>query len=389
MTFKWDVYEAIKKDGTMEKFLMIDIGAGTLDILYYDAKSSLQYKAVVKSPALTVAERAAALAGNLLVKGVEMGGGLISQVLIERARQAHVVMTASAAATLHHDPARVKSWGIEILDDDAAESYALHPEYSTLTLGDLELDRIERMVRDFGVPFSFDAVGICAQDHGVPPKGVSHLDFRNSVFRSRLDKSPFPAHLLFRADEIPPRFNRLRSIAVDAEKIPAKETYVMDSGMAAIVGASLDPQARSKERIMVLDIATSHTVGATIERGSLAGFFEYHTRDITLGRLEELMVDLGDGKLEHKRILEEGGHGAYVRKALGFQNLDIIVATGPKRRLLEGSGFAIHPGAPLGDNMMTGTAGLFEAIRTRHGISKIPAWSSSCSHGAKVTRSLS
>jgi uncharacterized protein (DUF1786 family) len=349
----------------MDKFLMIDIGAGTLDILYYAIKSSTQYKAVVKSPTITIAEKAASLEGNLVVDGVEMGGGPVSEILKERARQAHVVMTASAAATLHHDQDRVKSWGIEIIEDHALESPDFHSGYAPLTLGDLELDRIERIVRDFGVPFSFDAVGICAQDHGVPPKGVSHLDFRNAIFTSHLDESPSPAHLLFRADEIPPQFNRLKSIALDAQKIPAREIYVMDSGMAAILGASLDPLARSREKIMVLDIATSHTVGAALERGSVAGFFEYHTRDITLERLEKLMVDLGDGKLEHKKILEEGGHGAYIRKTLGFQNLDIIVATGPKRRLLEGSRFPIHPGAPLGDNMMTGTAGLLEAVRIR------------------------
>ena len=358
----------------MSQFLMLDIGAGTLDVLYYDAEASLHYKAVVRSPVLTVADKARAASGNLLVRGVEMGGGPISEVLRERARQAHVVMSASASATLHHDPDRVGSWGIEVLDDDAVESYAQDPAYTALTLGDLELERIAGMVRDFGVPFSFDAVGICAQDHGVPPKGVSHLDFRNSLFKSRLEKSPFPGHLLFRAGEIPDPFNRLRCIAKSAARIPARDIYVMDSGMAAILGASLDPQAKSKKKIMVLDIATSHTVGATLFEGELAGFFEYHTRDITLQRLERLMVDLGDGKLEHKRIIEEGGHGAYIRKAPGFLDLDIIVATGPKRKLMEGSRFSVHPGAPLGDNMMTGTAGLFEAIRTRHGMGPMPAW---------------
>jgi uncharacterized protein (DUF1786 family) len=358
----------------MNRFLMLDIGAGTLDVLYYEAKSSLHYKAVVRSPVLTVAEKAEATRGNLLVKGVEMGGGPISEVLAERARQAHVVMSASAAATLHHDPERVRSRGIEILDDDAAEGLTADPTYTTVTLGDLEIDRIERIVHGFGVPFSFDAVGICAQDHGTPPQGVSHLDFRNAIFKSRLDESPFPHHLLFRNDEIPVHFNRLKSIAGSAEKIPAHEIYVMDSGMAAILGASLDAQTKSKTKKLVLDIATSHTVGATFEEGEVAGFFEYHTRDITLERLEELMVDLANGKLEHKRILQEGGHGAYIRKALGFKTLEIIVATGPKRRLVEGSLLPVHPGAPFGDNMMTGTAGLFEAIRKRYGLEAMSAW---------------
>jgi uncharacterized protein (DUF1786 family) len=358
----------------MKKFLMLDIGAGTMDVLYYDAQSSLQYKAVVRSPVLTVAERAEAIPGNLLVQGWEMGGGPISNALMQRARQARVIMSPSAAATLHHEVERVRSWGIDVFDEDELEEYSKDPNYTTLTLGDLELERIEQIVQTLGVPFSFDAVGICAQDHGVPPEGVSHLDFRQALLKARLDESPLPHRLLFRKDEIPAPFNRLRSIAESAEKLPTHEIYVMDSGMAAILGASLDPKAKSKRKILVLDIATSHTVGAALEDGELAGFFEYHTRDISLHRLEHLTIELADGKLEHRRILEEGGHGAYVRKALGFQALEIIVATGPKRRLVEGSCLAIHPGAPLGDNMMTGTAGIFEAIRRRNDLAPIPTW---------------
>jgi uncharacterized protein (DUF1786 family) len=359
---------------SLDTFLMLDIGAGTLDVLYYDARSSLHYKAVVRSPALTVVEKAQATRGNLLVRGVEMGGGSISDVLAERARLARVVMSASAAATIHHDPQRVRSLGIEVVGDDAAEGVGADPAYTTLTLSDLETDRIEGIVRGFGVPFSFDVVAVCAQDHGVPPRGVSHLDFRNSIFTSLLDERPFPHHLLFRKDEIPLPFNRLKSIASMAEALPAREIFVMDSGMAAILGATLDGQAKSKKTMLVLDIATSHTVGATFTEGELAGFFEYHTRDITLERVEQLIVDLANGKLEHSRIVQEGGHGAYIRKAVGFKELEIILATGPKRRLVEGSLLPIRPGAPLGDNMMTGTAGLFEALRGRLSLEPILVW---------------
>ena len=44
----------------MSRFLMVDIGAGTMDVLYYDTRSDLHYKAVVKSPVRRVAEKAAA-----------------------------------------------------------------------------------------------------------------------------------------------------------------------------------------------------------------------------------------------------------------------------------------------------------------------------------------
>ena len=48
----------------MSKFLMLDIGAGTMDVLYYDIDSGLHYKAVVKSPVMYMAEKVAGLEGD-------------------------------------------------------------------------------------------------------------------------------------------------------------------------------------------------------------------------------------------------------------------------------------------------------------------------------------
>jgi len=358
----------------MSRYLMLDVGAGTLDMLYYDDKSGIHYKAVVRSPVLTVAEQAQRLPGNLVVRGTEMGGGPISEILASRAKEFQVLMTPSAALTLHHDLERVKALGIRIIDDREVSAPSSTGRYSTLTLTDLEIPRLRNLVEAFGVPFSFDVVGVCAQDHGRPPPGVSHLDFRHTLFKKDLDRDPFPHALLYRNHEIPPAFNRLRSIAQSAAEIPAGEVYVMDSGMAAILGGTLDPLAKSKERILVLDLATSHTLGAALEKGEIAGFFEYHTRDITLQRLESLVRELAEGELLHERILQQGGHGAYVRKALGFDRMELMLATGPKRRLVENSRLPVRPGAPLGDHMMTGTAGLLEAIRRRHGLDSVPVW---------------
>ncbi|MGA9236348.1 MAG: DUF1786 family protein, partial [Desulfobacterales bacterium] len=153
----------------MSRFLMVDIGAGTMDILYFDNESPQHYKAVVKSPVQTVAERAAGLPGNLVVTGSEMGGGPITEVLRERAGQAQVVMSAAAAATLSHRPERLRDWGIEVVDDAAAEEMARRSQYTHLILEDLETERLRQIVTSFGVPFEFEAVAVCAQDHGVPP----------------------------------------------------------------------------------------------------------------------------------------------------------------------------------------------------------------------------
>jgi len=352
----------------MSRFLMIDVGAGTMDILYYDEGSSLHYKGVVKSPVRYEAEKAETLTGNLIITGCEMGGGPITRALRRHAKDAEVIMSLASAQTLSHDLEKVRSWGIRIVEDQEAEKLVETGHYNHLSLQDIEVDRIKGIIDGFGVPFSFDVVAVCAQDHGTPPIGVSHLDFRHNIFAERLDKNPLPHTLLYRGDEVPATMNRLTSIAKSAALLPTKEVYVMDSGMAAILGASMDSHARSKQRTLILDVATSHTIGAAMEGEEIAGFFEYHTIDITIERLDSLIRDLADGKLNHNEILAEGGHGAYIRKAIGFDDEQVIIATGPKRGLVAGSSMPMVLGGPWGDNMMTGTVGLLEAVRRRKGL---------------------
>ena len=355
----------------MNRFLIIDVGAGTMDVLCYDMGSNEHFKAVVKSPVRTLAEAVEDLPGNLLITGTEMGGGALSGILERRSKEAEVIMSASAAATIHHNPEKVRSLGIKIVNDAETEALQQCQKYHTLRTCDLEVDRLEEIVKGLGMPLSFDVVGLCAQDHGRAPDGVSHLDYRHEIFKAGLDEDPFPHGLLYRNDEVPARLSRLKAMSESAKMLSADEIYVMDSGMAAILGASMDWRVRKKKRTMVLDVATSHTVAAALEEGEMAGFFEYHTKDIILERLEALLEELAEGRLNHEEILREGGHGAYVRKAFGFEKREGIVATGPKRRLVEKSRLPILFGSPLGDNMMTGTVGVLEAIHRRKNLKKI------------------
>ena len=91
------------------KFLLIDIGAGTMDILCYDSDLSVHYKAVVKSPALTIAEKISGIDGNMLITGVEMGGGSLAGLLREKAKKNRVIISRSAGATINHDITKVES----------------------------------------------------------------------------------------------------------------------------------------------------------------------------------------------------------------------------------------------------------------------------------------
>jgi uncharacterized protein (DUF1786 family) len=351
----------------MKNILAIDIGAGTMDVLCYVPDEKMHYKAVVKSPVRTMAAAINATDGDLLVTGVEMGGGPVTAALQTRAETARVRISAAAAATVHHDPSRVAAMGLEIVSDDAVSALERDGGAARIELQDIDPLRLQRIVEGFGLPFEFDAVAVCAQDHGAAPPGISHLEFRHNLFKARLDQQPFPHTLLFTPLNLPKEFKRLAAIAESVGRLPTQSVYVMDSGMAAILGASLDPTLKRKQVVMVLDIATSHTVGAVLTRGELQGSFEYHTHDITLARLEQLLKDLPRGKLSHDQILSEGGHGAYFRGAPGYEAVEAIVATGPKRRLMAPSKLPLTWGAPWGDNMMTGCVGLLEAMMRQGG----------------------
>ena len=349
----------------MSRYLLVDIGAGTMDVLFFDDETGEQYKAVVASPVIEVAKQIAASRGNIVLTGGEMGGGAVTRVLKDRATTASVVISDSAAATLNHNMEKVASWGLQVVSEEEARRFVSDNRYTHVVLTDLNLARLQKIVSGFGVSFSFDILAVCAQDHGVPPGGISHLDFRHNSFVDILNKSPHPHKLLYDHQTIPLEMNRLRTILQQALKIPAKTAYVMDSGMAAILGATTDENAQELDPLVVLDAATSHTVGAVMTGGEIAGFFEYHTHDITLERLEGLIRDLANGDLSHEQILAEGGHGCYLRKSVGYKNIQAIIATGPKRDLIRASSLPVVWGAPLGDNMMTGNAGMLAAIKSK------------------------
>jgi uncharacterized protein (DUF1786 family) len=273
-----------RRTTTVSTYLLIDIGAGTMDLLFWDEASPLNYKAVVRSPVPYLADAISSCPGDLLITGREMGGGSVTAVLKKRAQEHRVVISEKASATLHHDRERIAAWGIDVVREEAAQKMITTGQFNHFVTADIDAQRLKKIVNGLGKPFEFDVVGICAQDHGVPPEGVSHLDYRHRLFTAVLDNNPHAHALLYPKDAVPPTMNRLRSIAESAGRLPAKEIFVMDSGMAAIQGVALDHLAVDKTCIAVLDVATSHTLGATLVNDEIAGFFEYHTSEINGAR---------------------------------------------------------------------------------------------------------
>ncbi len=354
----------------MARFLAVDVGAGTLDAMYLDNQSGDQFKFVAKSPTRRLAEEIRACRRErILITGHQMGGGPIAEAIRTRAHECRVMMTRSAAETIHHRMKKVRDLGAILVSQKEAQREGRRPNVGWFKTGDLSTGEIMAMLKSMGIQPAVDFFGIAVQDHGTPKGKISSLDFRHHIFRKIIEETPKPSAFLFESDRIPSYLRRMRAVAMDAKGIPSRKVYLMDTGIAAILGASSDPAARAKKSILVLDIATSHTLGALLVDGEIGGFFEYHTSALTPQRLESLIIDLADGKLSHEKVLAEGGHGAYTRKAVGFDQVEIILATGPKRRILEHVRVnSIFLGAPFGDNMMTGTAGLILAMAEREGV---------------------
>jgi len=353
----------------MSRILAMDIGAGTQDILIFDTDTQEHFKIVMESPTRIIGKMIAGLDEDLFVFGETMGGGPVTKSLKKQIRKRKIYITPRAAATIHNDLKKVEDQGFILVDGDQNA----FPELENLfkvELGDLDKTRLENLLDAMSIPREFDFLLLALQDHGFSPCGVSNLDFRNHFFAQRIEENPVPEHFLYSSNELPKFFTRMHASLRLARALPAKEIFIMDSGMAAILGASQDESTRGIDTFLVLDIATSHTLGAIIDKGEIAGFFEYHTRDITQKKIEELIVRLAEGDISHQKILEEGGHGAYLRKAPGFSSIKAFIATGPKRSLLKNSSFDIRFGSPLGDNMMTGTIGLVEALFQRKGWKK-------------------
>jgi uncharacterized protein (DUF1786 family) len=353
----------------MSRFLAIDVGAGTLDAMFLDTTTGDLFKFVAKSPTRSLAEKIMACNDKrILVTGRAMGGGPVTDAIKNKAREITVMMTPSAAQTIHHRLERIEKLGVIVISEDGAKRELRKKHIALFRTGDILAKDIMTILRSMGIEPVVDFLAIAVQDHGTPTTGVSSLDFRHQIFKRIIEASPTPSAFLFEAEKIPSYLHRMHSAALDAQGIPSTKVFLMDTGMAAILGASSDPWARGKEIVIVLDIATSHTLGALLVAGEIGGFFEYHTSAITTGLLRSLIINLAEGRLSHEQIVAEGGHGAYVRKAVGFDRVEVILATGPKRDIVNRIGMDhIVLGAPFGDNMMTGTAGLILAVAEREG----------------------
>ena len=341
------------------RVLAVDVGAGTQDVLVYehDREPENCVKLVLPAQTQVVARRIAAVtaAGTPLhLAGTLMGGGASTT-----AAQAHlaaglpVTATASAALTLHNDPARVRALGVTIRPDPPQGAVVVE-------LKDLDLRALAGALAAFEVDLP-TVVAVAVQDHGYQ-SGAGNNDVRFAYLQSLLDGGGDLAGMIYRRP--PPGMTRMA--AVQDSLPPTCESYLMDTGAAAVLGALGDPvvaRAVDGRGAILVNVGNMHTFAVLVRGRRLYGLFEHHTGGITPELIGTLVERLRSGTLDPDGFRRDfDGHGAAL--APTYQEagpFPFVAVTGPNRRLTRPLGY--HEAAPHGDMMLSGAFGLVEGVR--------------------------
>lgn len=339
------------------KILTIDVGVGTQDIMLYDTDQPVEnsVKMVMPSPTKILAQKIINHHTDIFIKGTTMGGGPVNKALENHIKRGYrVVMTEGSARTVRDDLSRVRKLGIEIIPDEEK-----HPEISSIELKDVDLDAIKGALSKFDVEMDFDHIGIAVQDHGFMG-GMGDRNFRFMKIMEKLDVPRDPVEFAYHG-EVPEYFTRMNGVL---KTLKGYQPTIMDSKFASICGATCDEAVKNLNSFIVMDIGNGHTLAAAIENNKIVGVFEHHTSSLNSAKITDLIKKLENGTITHEEVHDDNGHGAWTTGPIS--KVECVVATGPRRKLLEDSGFKVYYAAPAGDVMMTGPAGLIKAILSKN-----------------------
>ena len=333
--------------------LAVDVGGGTQDIFIWEPGQTVEngVKLVLPAPTQVLARRVRRLTAQgraIFLNGRVMGGGAVTAAV--RSHMGHglpVYATPQAALTFSDRLEIVAEWGVNLTEKPP-------PGAETLTLGDVDLDSLRRMLATFEVPFP-EHFAVAVQDHGFHPQG-SNRRFRFQCWKNFLEHGGRLADLAYR--QPPGHFTRMAAVA---ETLPG--ALLMDTCAAGVRGALLDPQAQEhlESGLTVVNLGNAHTFAALVRGDRLWGIYEHHTGLLSQDKLFAHLDRFQQGKLTNTEIFADQGHGcAYVPDFSPEGSYAFTVITGPRRRLAYG-----WPGvmaAPFGDMMLSGCFGLVAAF---------------------------
>ncbi len=335
------------------KILSIDIGVGTQDIMLYNTENPIEnsVKIVMPAPTEIIAKRIRKHHNDIFINGVTMGGGPVNKAITNHlARGYNVTMTETSAKTIRDDMDRVRSLGIKIIPHNEN-----HPELGNIELKDVDLNAIREALAQFDVELDFDFIGVAVQDHGYM-EGMGDRNFRFMKIKEKLDVARSPEEFAYH-QEVPEYFTRMNGVL---NTLKGYKTTIMDSKFASICGATCDNYVKDLNSYIVMDIGNGHTLAASFENNKIVGVFEHHTRALDPEKIVHLLRKLQNGTITQEEVHDDGGHGAWVTAPI--TDVECVVATGPRRRILEKTGLKVHYANPAGDVMMTGPVGLIKTI---------------------------
>ncbi|MEM2899805.1 MAG: DUF1786 family protein [Thermoplasmata archaeon] len=340
------------------KVLAMDIGAGTQNILIYDSAYENAYKIIMPSPTVILSKRVSGLNKNIVFCGETMGGGAVTDAVLEHIKKGYKVsMTERAARTIRDDMDYIEKIGIELIDENEILKY-VEKGYEKIEMRDVVKESIEKVLKEFGLPNEPEVVAVAVEDHGLAEKGEKDRECRFRLFSKMI-----PGSIDKFGYEAPPRnYTRMRGVKETLNREYANSKHViMDSKIAALFGANYSV---NEKEMIAIDVGNGHTTAGMFEGNVLQGIFEHHTttftRSVENARMH--LIKFAEGSLTQSEVMEDGGHGVYVSKALGYVPTYI---TGPRRNELKNMKLKFQYLAPYGDHMLAGSVGLVECAKKK------------------------
>ena len=348
----------------LDRILAIDVGAGTQDILLWEADQPMENNVKLVLPSWTTilarrVKQATREGRPVFLTGNLMGGGPVVSAMKRHMRAGYpVYVTPRAALTVRDNLDQVRERGYTILEE--GEEPPGLPDLVALRSGDVDLDALAGALAPFGVTIP-ETIAVAVQDHGECLEG-SNRQFRFQLWREFVEGGGEMLGLAYR--EPPSCYTRMRAVQRDAPG-----AVVMDTGPAALWGILDDERAAAHQDggFIAVNVGNQHTLGVLLRGERILGLFEHHTVLMTPEKLARLVDRLRAGTLTNEEVYGDHGHGAFIGPdyasgaAEGGAGFDFVAVTGPQRHLAAGLGY--HFAAPYGDMMLTGCFGLVTATR--------------------------
>jgi len=342
----------------MNSILAVDIGSGTQDILVYQPGQEMEnnVKMILPSQTQIVArqiERLTDEGKNIFIHGYLMGGGSSSGAVKKHLQAGYkVYATREAALTIKDNLEKVTAQGIELAD--SAPAGCISVEFK-----DIDISALKKALSLFAVDFP-KVFAFAVQDHGFSPDR-SNREFRFEHWQRFLDQGGELSGLTYNHHSLPEYFTRMRAVQ-ECCREDAEETWLMDTGAAAILGSLEDPRVRKSTDdggSMLVNVGNQHTIAFLVAGDRVYGVFEHHTGLLTEQKLADYLKRFQEGSLENEEIFNDHGHGCAVLPEAGDFKFDFISVTGPQRKLAAKLGYMA---VPHGDMMISGAAGLVRGV---------------------------